>query len=62
MKQEEKKMMCDLISTVANAVATGTISEAEDYLVDKYQGVQDEILEHTFNVLNTVYKKNNRTI
>ena len=58
MKPESKqKFMCDLISLVANAVATGTIPEAEDYLVEKYQGVQDPILEHTFNVLSQIYNK-----
>ena len=58
MKPESKrKFVCDLISLVANAVATGTIPEAEDYLVEKYQGVQDPILEHTFNVLSQIYNK-----
>ena len=44
MKPTEKKFVYDLISLVANAVATDTISEAEDYLVDHYQGedVQDD--------------------
>ena len=49
--------MCDLISLVANAVATGTIPEAEDYLVGRYAGIDDPILEHTFNVLSNINKK-----
>ena len=57
MKPNETKFACDLISLVADAVATGTISEAQDYLVDKYQGVDNPVLEHTFNVLTNVHKK-----
>lgn len=57
MKQTDKKFVCDLISLVANAVATGTIPEAEDYLVEHYQGVQNSLLEHTFNVLSNIYNK-----
>ena len=57
MKQSDKKFVCDLISLVANAIASGTISEAEEYLVEKYNGVEDPILEHTFNVLTEIHKK-----
>lgn len=57
MKPTEKKFVCDLISLVANAVATGTIPEAEDYLIGRYAGVDDPVLEHTFNVLSNIDKK-----
>ena len=57
MRPAEKKFVCDLISLVADAVATGTIPEAEDYLIEHYQGVQDSVLEHTFNVLNNINNK-----
>lgn len=57
MKQSEKKFVCDLISLVADAVATGTIPEAEDYLVDRYQGEDNEIIEHTLNVLTKQTKQ-----
>lgn len=59
MKQREKKFVCDLISLVANAVATDTISEAEDYVVDHYQGEDNDIIEHTLNVLTAVKNKQN---
>ena len=51
MKSTEKKFVCDLISLVANAVETGTIPEAEDYLCDKYQGEESDIIEHALNVM-----------
>lgn len=57
MKQTETKFACDLISLVADAIATGTIEEAQDYLIDKYQGVDNPVLEHTFNVLTNANKK-----
>lgn len=60
MKQKDKKFVCDLISLVANAVATDTISEAEDYIVDRYQGEDNDLIEHTLNVLTAV--KNKHTI
>ncbi len=60
MKQSDKKFVCDLISLVANAVATDTISEAEDYVVDRYQGEDNDLIEHTLNVLTAV--KNKHTI
>ena len=57
MKPKEKKFVCDLISLVANAVATDTISEAEDYLCDHYQGEDNELIEHTLQVLTTINNK-----
>lgn len=51
MKQAEKKFVCDLISLVANAVATDTISEAEDYLCDHYRDEDNDLIEHSLNVL-----------
>jgi hypothetical protein len=57
MKQTEKKFVCDLISLVANAVATDTISEAEDYLVDHYQGSDNELIEHSLNVMSAISNK-----
>jgi hypothetical protein len=59
MKSTEKKFVCDLISLVANAVATDTISEAEDYLVDHYQGEDNDLIEHSLNVLTAVKNKQN---
>lgn len=57
MKSAEKKFACDLISLVANAVATGTIPEAEDYLVDHYQGEDNDLIEHSLNVLTSIKNK-----
>lgn len=62
MKQKDKKFVCDLISLVANAIATDTISEAEDYVVDHYQGEDNDVIEHTLNVLTAVRNKQNYTI
>ena len=59
MKPTEKKFVCDLISLVANAVATDTISEAEDYVVNHYQGEDNDVIEHTLNVLTAVKNKQN---
>jgi hypothetical protein len=59
MKPTEKKFVCDLISLVANAVATDTISEAEDYLVEHYQGNDNELIEHSLNVMSAIKNKNN---
>jgi hypothetical protein len=59
MKQSDKKFVCDLISLVANAVATDTISEAEDYIVDHYQGEDNDVIEHTLNVLTAISNKQN---
>lgn len=52
MKPTEKKFVCDLISLVANAVATDTISEAEDYLCDHYP--DNDLIEHSLNVLANI--------
>ena len=48
--------MCNLISLVANAVATGTIPEAEDYLMD-HPLKDDELMNHILNVLTTINNK-----
>jgi len=60
MTKQEQKFACDLISLVGDAVATGTIPEAEDYLVDHYQGEDSELIEHSLNVLTSI--KNKQTI
>ena len=57
MKPFEKKNVCNLISLVANAVATDTISEAEDYLVDQSDLYDDDVIEHTLNVLTSIKNK-----
>ena len=57
MKPTEKKFVRDLISLVANAVATGTIPEAEDYLVDQSDLYDSDLIEHTLNVLTSVKNK-----
>jgi len=57
MKPKEKKFVCNLISLVANAVATGTIPEAEDYLVDHYQSEDSELIEHSLNVMSNIKNK-----
>lgn len=59
MKQTEKRFVCGLISLVTNAVATDTISEAEDYIVDRYQGEDNDVIEHTLNVLTAISNKQN---
>lgn len=60
MKPVERKNVCNLISLVANAVATDTIAEAEDYLVDQSDLYDDDLIEHSLNVLTSI--KNKRTI
>ena len=57
MKPVEKKNVCNLISLVANAVATDTISEAEDYLVDQSDLYDDDLIEHSLNVLTSIKNK-----
>ena len=57
MRPFEKKNVCNLISLVANAVATDTISEAEDYLVDQSDLYDDDVIEHTLNVLTNIKNK-----
>ena len=60
MKPVERKNVCNLISLVANAIATDTIAEAEDYLVDQSDLYDDDLIEHSLNVLTNI--KNKRTI
>ena len=62
MRPQEKKLVCDVISTVANAVATDTIPEAEDYLQEKYDDNNAEIIDHTLNVLTNIYNKQTEAI
>ena len=57
MKPIERKNVCNLISLVANAVATDTIAEAEDYLVDTSDLYDDELVEHVLNVLTSIQNK-----
>lgn len=57
MKPVERKNVCNLISLVANAVATDTIPEAEDYLVDTSDLYDGEIVEHVLNVLTSIKNK-----
>lgn len=57
MKPFEKRNVCNLISLVANAVATDTIAEAEDYLVDTSDLYDDELVEHVLNVLTSIKNK-----
>ena len=57
MKPKEREFVCNLISLVANAVATGTISEAEDYLVEHYQGEDNDLIEHSLTVLTQIKNK-----
>ena len=57
MKAKERKFVCDLISLVANAIATDTIAEAEDYLVEHYQGSDNELIEHCLNVMSAINKR-----
>ena len=57
MKPVERKNVCNLISLVANAIATGTIPEAEDYLMDTSDLYDDELVEHVLNVLTSIQNK-----
>ena len=57
MKPVEKKNVCNLISLVANAVASGTIPEAEDYLVDQSDLYDSDLIEHSLNVLTSIKNK-----
>ena len=57
MKPCEKRNVCNLISLVANAVATDTIAEAEDYLVDQSDLYDDDLIEHSLNVLTSIKNK-----
>ena len=57
MKTSEEKFVCALISLVANAIATGTISEAEDYLQERYLSGENKIVDHAFAVMDAVKNK-----
>lgn len=58
MTPTEKKLTCDLVSLVADAVANGTIPEAEDSLIDgRFDYLSSEVIEHTMNVLSNIYNK-----
>lgn len=58
MKPKETKFVCDIISLVANAIATNTVPEAQDYIEEKYNSLDDPIIEHAYNVLTKVYNEN----
>ena len=62
MKPNEKKNVCNLISLVGFAVATGTIPEAEDYLIDTSDLYDSDLIEHTLNVLTNIKNKRFTTI
>lgn len=62
MKPFERKNVCNLISLVANAVASGTIPEAEDYLMDTSDLYDDQVVEHTLNVLTEINNRNKHSI
>ena len=62
MRPTERKEVCNLISLVADAIVSDTIPEAEDYLVEKYQGEDSEIVEHCLNVMSAVKNKQKITI
>lgn len=54
-----KKLAYELISLVANAVATGTISEAQDYLTEKYNCDDNPLIRHAFDTLTEINNLNN---
>lgn len=57
MKPKEVKEVCDLISLVANAIASGTIPEAQDYMLEKYDDPDNEVVSHSFQVLTKINKR-----
>lgn len=57
MKPKETKEVCDLISLVANAIASGTIPEAQDYMLEKYDDPDDKVVSHAFQVLTKINKQ-----
>ena len=57
MKPKEQKYVCDIISIVANAVATGTIPEAQDYMLEKFDDINCPIFQHAFSVLDMIQNK-----
>ena len=59
MLHSEVKQTCDLISLVANAIATNTIPEAIQYLTERYDE-NDEIVYHCYCILNKILEKKNK--
>lgn len=57
MTPRETKKVCNIISLVANAIASGTIPEAQDYILEKYDDPSDEVVSHAFQVLTQINKK-----
>ena len=57
MTKSEQRFACELISLVGDAVATGTIPEAEDYLIDTSDLYDSDLIEHTLNVLTNIKNK-----
>ena len=62
MTKSEQRFACELISLVGDAVATGTIPEAEDYLIDTSDLYDSDLIEHTLNVLTNIKNKRFTTI
>ena len=57
MTPREVKEVCNIISLVANAIASGTIPEAQDYILERYDDPSDEVVNHAFQVLTQINKK-----
>lgn len=57
MKPKEIKEVCDIISIVANAIATDTIAEAQDYMLERFDDPNDPIFQHAFNVMDIINNK-----
>lgn len=55
--KNNQKLACDLISLVANAIATNTIAEAQDYLAEKYNNEENPLITHAFQVLTEISNK-----
>ena len=55
--KNSQKLACDLISLVANAIATNTIVEAQNYLVEKYNNEENPLITHAFQVLTEINNK-----
>ena len=56
-KKVNEKLAKDLISLVADAVASDTIPEAEDYIISQYQGEDNELIEHILTVLSKIHNE-----
>ena len=56
--KNSQKLACDLISLVANAIATNTIAEAQNYLAEKYNNEENPLITHAFQVLTNISKNN----